>query len=86
MTLQDMRFGYDPDELTRTLARLFSKEPPIGFIVGRTMVRNAVTDLLECSQLEAEEIVDTLILRGKLVFERRPHEIGSWAFRLPSSN
>lgn len=86
MTLQEMSRSYHPDELARTLARIFAKQPPIGFIVGRTALRNAVMDVLGCSLLEGERIVDTLILRGRLVFVRPPDEIGSWAFRIPASN
>jgi hypothetical protein len=86
MTLQEMRKSYDPDEVTRALARTFAKEPPTGFIVGRSAVRNAVMHLLGCSQLEGEEIVDTLILRGRLMFVRRPDDIGAWTFRIPEPN
>jgi hypothetical protein len=86
MTLQVRRRSYDPDELTRTLARMFAKEPLTGFIVGRTAVRNAVADVLGCSRVEGEEVVDTLILRGRLVFARPPDNVGSWTFRVPDSN
>jgi hypothetical protein len=82
MTLQQLPKTYDPDQLTYALARLFSSRPPTGFIVGRTLVRDTVTELLDCSQREADEIVDTLILRGRLVFVRPPEELGTWAFRL----
>lgn len=82
MTFQ-MRKGYDPDEIARSLACLFASQPPIGLIVGRAMLRDAISQLLECSQLEAEETIDTLILRGRLVFVKPPDELGSWAFRLP---
>lgn len=82
MTFQQMRKTYNPDELTYALARMFSSRPPTGFIVGRTLVRDTVADLLDCSQREADEVVDTLILRGRLIFVRPPEEIGAWAFRL----
>lgn len=35
-----------------------------GAVVGRTRMRDAVVRNLECSQLEAEQLVDTLIGRG----------------------
>jgi hypothetical protein len=85
MTLQGMHGNYDPDELTRTLARIFARDPPTGVIVGRTALRNAVMDVLGCSELEGEEIVDTLVLRGRLVFVKEPCAIGVWAF-LPAAN
>lgn len=74
MTLQEMPKSCWPDEVTRALARAFAKEPPTGFIVGRSAVRNAVMRLLGCSRVEGEEIVDTLILRGRLVLVRRPDD------------
>jgi hypothetical protein len=40
--------------------------PVAGNIEGRTILRDATTRLLECSQLEAEQLVDTLIARGFL--------------------
>jgi hypothetical protein len=86
MTLHEMRRIYDPDDLARTLARVFAEAPPTGFIIGRTSVRNVVVEVLGCSQLDADEIVDTLILRGKLVFVKSPDKVGSWAFRVPRPN
>jgi hypothetical protein len=86
MTLQEMRKSYHPDELTRTLARMFAKEPPTGFIVGRTALRNAVTQVLGCSLLEGEQIVDTLILRGRLVFVRPLDDVGAWTFHVRDPN
>lgn len=41
--------------------------PIEGSIVGRTRLRDAVVEHLDCSQLEAEQIVDTMIGRGFLV-------------------
>lgn len=83
MTLKGLRRAYDSDELARALARTFSNFAPVGFIVGRTMLRDEVVQLLECSAFEADEIVDTLILRGKLVFLKPPGHMGAWAFRVP---
>jgi hypothetical protein len=38
-----------------------------GELIGRTQMRDALVERLGCSQLEAEQLVDTLILRGMLV-------------------
>jgi len=81
MTLQQQRASYDIDKLIETLTRMFTRRPPTGFVVGRTVVRDAVWQLLGVSELDAEEIVDTLILRGRLVFLRPPQEVGYWSFR-----
>lgn len=44
--------------------------PLEGYVVGRTVMRDAVADLLGCSLLEAENLVETLIVRG--LVESRP--------------
>jgi len=44
-----------------------------GAVVGRTRLRDEVSRHLECSQLEAERIVDTMIGRG---FIRRREALG----------
>lgn len=59
----------DLAQLASELARAFSNNPPAGYLLGKTAFRDAVTDLLACSQLEAEEIVDTMIDCGFLQYE-----------------
>lgn len=54
----------DLAELTASLRRRFAGAAPVGYLDGRTLLRDAVADELECSELEAEEIVDTLVERG----------------------
>lgn len=44
--------------------------PLIGSITGRSIVRDIVADHLDCSMLEAEEIVDTMVARGFARLER----------------
>lgn len=48
------------------LADVFRGAPPEGAIKGRTAFRDAVAGKLGCSQLAAEELVDSLVLRGNL--------------------
>ena len=69
--------------LTDSLRLRFAAAPPIGYLNGRTVLRDAVTRELECSELEAEDIVDTLIAQGFLRYGGDPQsEIDddrSWA-------
>lgn len=51
--------------------------PVLGYVVGRTVMRDAVAELLGCSLLEAENLVETLISRGWIV--RRAAGAGSEA-------
>lgn len=62
----------DLAELTRALAVTFAGAAPIGFVRGRTALRDAVKSKLACSDLEAEQIVDTLVARGFLRFTGDP--------------
>lgn len=62
----------DLSALVRGLASTFAGAPPVGFVRGRTAVRDAVQHRLSCSQLEAEQLVDTLISRGLLRFTGDP--------------
>lgn len=57
----------DLAELAATLDSQFSR-PPLGYLEGRTVARDVVVDLLRCSELEAENIVETLVSRGFLRF------------------
>jgi hypothetical protein len=62
----------DLAELTSSLQQRFASEAPRGYLDGRTVLRDAVTEELECSELEAEEIVDTLVARGFVRYEGDP--------------
>lgn len=59
---------FDPEtidlaELARSLRNAVG--PTVeGIVVGRTLLRDEVIRLLECSLLEAEQLVDTMIGRG----------------------
>ncbi len=49
-------------------------EPPVGYLRGRSYFRDVITHELGCSDLEAEELVDTLEMNGFLRFEGDPSE------------
>jgi hypothetical protein len=62
----------DLAELTAALRDRFARASPTGYVVGRTALRDAVATMLSCSQLEAEDIVDTLIVRGFVRYDGDP--------------
>ncbi|HEX9400292.1 MAG TPA: hypothetical protein VF912_09305 [Anaeromyxobacter sp.] len=43
-------------------------EPPVGYLRGRSYFRDVLAHELGCSELEAEELVDTLEMNGYLKF------------------
>ncbi len=47
-------------------------EPPVGYLRGRSYFRDVVVHELGCSELEAEELVDTLEMNGYLRFTGDP--------------
>jgi hypothetical protein len=49
-------------------------EPPIGYLRGKSLMRDLLVELKGFSELEAEELVDTLELRGFLRFTGDPAE------------
>jgi hypothetical protein len=49
-------------------------EPPVGYLRGRSYFRDVVARELRCSDLEAEELVDTLEVNGYLKFQGNPSE------------
>jgi hypothetical protein len=69
----------DLAELARHLKRVFTTDAPRGYVVGRTLVRDAVVLKLECSQLEAEELVDTMVARGFLHYPGAPDQVDQLA-------
>lgn len=50
----------------------FGGEPPVGYLRGRTAIRDAVARRLRCSAVEAEDLVDTLESRGFLRYPGDP--------------
>ncbi len=61
------------------IARLIQRhipvgEPPVGYLRGRSYFRDVLTHELRCSEMEAEQLVDTLEMNGYLHFEGDPSE------------
>ncbi|HMA94305.1 MAG TPA: hypothetical protein VKP30_16550 [Polyangiaceae bacterium] len=52
-----------------------------GYLEGKTAFRDQLVVALECSELEAEQLVDTLIAQGFLYFERALDGTGEWQVR-----
>ena len=57
------------NDLRRQLEEHFAELPPAGYVPGKTALRAAVVRLLQCSALEAEQLVDTLETRGLIRYE-----------------
>lgn len=49
-------------------------EPPVGYLRGRSYFRDVIAHELGCSDLEAEQLVDTLEANGYLRFEGDPSQ------------
>jgi hypothetical protein len=75
----------DLAELIASLRRRFAGAPLVGYLDGRTALRDAVAAELCSSDLEAEEIVDTLVERGFVRYEGDPaaalDDGRVWSFR-----
>ncbi len=77
----------DLSELCRRLqSSLSSRIIPGDELVGKTTVRDRVVPLLDCSELEAERIVDTLVARGFMRFHEGPQEPLGGAWHLQVGN
>ena len=64
-------------DLAQLAAELRQRSPPgepKGYLRGKATMRDLVVSILGCSQLEAEDLVETLELRGYLRFEGNPAE------------
>lgn len=61
----------------------FRDAPPEGAIMGRTALRDAVAAFVGCSLLQAEQIVDTLVVRNSVVLVRSPDSPDFWQVRDP---
>jgi hypothetical protein len=56
------------DVAERLRRHIPENEPPVGYLRGRSYFRDVLVHELECSELEAEALVDTLELNGYLKF------------------
>lgn len=63
----------DLEKLRRQLARHFDGAAPAGYVRGKGDLRAAVVRIEKCSEMEAEQLVDTLESRGLIRYsgERR---------------
>lgn len=62
----------DLDELRQRLAEWFGAAPPGGYVEGKGALRAGVVAILDCSELEAEQLVDTLELRRLIRYQGDP--------------
>jgi len=63
----------DLAELAQALQAELAGAPVAGYLEGRTALRNFVMNALSSSELEAEELIDTMVSRGFLRFSGDPH-------------
>jgi len=76
----------DLQRLSESLQRLLkSPAVPGGMLEGKTVLREATMSLLSCSELEAENVVDTLVARGFAQFREHPDLPDGAAWFLRSS-
>jgi hypothetical protein len=60
------------DVAERLRRRIPPNDPPVGYLRGRSYFRDVLVQELGCSELEAEQLVDTLENNGYLRFEGDP--------------
>jgi hypothetical protein len=58
----------DLRELANYLDTVFCDAAPVGLVVGRTALRDALAQKLRCSQLQAEDLVERLVALRFLVY------------------
>lgn len=59
----------DLNELRRQLQQHFGEMPPAGYVRGKTELRAALVQILQCSELESEQLVDTLEARRMIRYD-----------------
>jgi hypothetical protein len=64
----------DLRQLTAELKSALGPGEPVGYLRGKSLMRNVLVDMKGFSELEAEELIDTLELRGFLRFLGDPTE------------
>ena len=64
----------DLAKVVRIFERRFGAALPQGYVLGRSMFRDAIVEELGCSELDAENLVDTMIGLGYLQFDGSPSE------------
>ncbi|MFL5321835.1 MAG: hypothetical protein ACJ790_19390 [Myxococcaceae bacterium] len=64
----------DLKDLTEELQRMLAHHGPVGYLRGKSLMRDILVNHNGFSQLEAEELIDTLELQGFLHFLGNPSE------------
>jgi hypothetical protein len=64
----------DLRQLTADLKRRLAPGEPVGYLRGKSLMRDMLVDMKGFSEYEAEELIDTLELRGFLRFLGDPTE------------
>ncbi|MBN1209584.1 MAG: hypothetical protein JXB05_32340 [Myxococcaceae bacterium] len=64
----------DLKQLTADLKEALGPGEPVGYLRGKSLMRNLLVELKGFSELEAEELIDTLEARGFLRFLGDPAE------------
>ena len=64
----------DLRELALDIAPRFADEPPRGYVLGKTAIRDALMDRLLCSAVVAESLVDRMQARGFISYTGNPRE------------
>jgi hypothetical protein len=62
----------DLGRVTQRLHDLFQHDPLLGYLHGKTAMRNALEDTFQISELDAEELLDTMESRGFIHFDGDP--------------
>ena len=78
----------DLASLARALHRRFGAQLEENYLDGRTLLRDAVAEVVGCSELEAEELVDTLeamryVRFPKLADDTHPSRTARWQIAPP---
>ena len=63
-----LREDLDLAQITQELKAALGPGEPVGYLRGKSLMRNALVHDKGFSELEAEELIDTLELRGFLRF------------------
>jgi hypothetical protein len=64
----------DLQQLTAQLKSALAPGEPVGYLRGKSLMRDMLVSMKGFSELEAEELIDTLELRGFLRFLGDPTE------------
>ena len=64
----------DLRQLTADLKHMLGPGEPVGYLRGKSLMRDVLVNMKGFSELEAEELIDTLEIRGFLRFLGDPTE------------